>query len=627
MKYQDGYDVIVVGGGHAGTEACLASARSGAKTLLLTQNIETIGVLSCNPSIGGMGKSHLVKEVDALGGLMGIAADASAIQLRVLNSRKGPAVRATRAQIDRNVYRVYVRSALEEQENLDVFQQEVISLCFDKGRLVGVKTHLGIEVKARSVILTTGTFLNGLAHIGLSNYQSGRAGDSPSCELAAQIKSLDLPVGRLKTGTPPRLNGVTIDYSKMIEQRSDEPLPKFSLFGSHSRLEQVSCWITRTNLSTHQVILNNLKESPLYSGVIESKGPRYCPSIEDKIHRFEGIDSHQIFLEPEGLKTHEVYPQGISTSLPFHAQVDLVKTIQGLENVHITRPGYAIEYDYLDPIALKSNLMSKKLTGLFMAGQINGTTGYEEAAAQGLIAGFNAASFALDREFWSPNRSEAYLGVMIDDLITKGVSEPYRMFTSRSEFRLALREDNADLRLTEKGTKLGLVNQDRWVYFEKKRFDIDSESERLKKRYIGPKTKLAVDLEQLTSEKISKPISFYHFLTRASYQDIKRALEGEDWPDLEKSAIEQIEYQARYAGYIDRQALEVEKIQKAESFKIPSDLELDDIHGLSNEVKFILRKYQPETLSQASRLEGMTPASISILHVYLTKFMIQGSIN
>lgn len=640
MFYPQEFDVIVVGGGHAGTEAALASARMGCKTLLLSHNIETLGQMSCNPSIGGIGKGHLVKEVDALGGAMALATDEGGIQFRILNSSKGPAVRATRAQADRILYKAAIRRKLENQPNLWLFQQAVDDLMVEGDRVVGAVTQVGIRFRSRTVVLTAGTFLDGKIHVGLNNYSAGRAGDPPAVSLSARLKELKLPQGRLKTGTPPRIDGRSIDFSKCNEQPGDGmpggiegPVPVFSFMGGGiAHPKQMSCWITHTNERTHDIIRSGFDRSPMFTGKIDGVGPRYCPSVEDKINRFADKESHQIFLEPEGLTTHEIYPNGISTSLPFDIQYELVRSMAGMENAHILRPGYAIEYDYFDPRALKSSFETRAIGGLFFAGQINGTTGYEEAAAQGLFAGVNAALQCQGKDAWLPARNEAYLGVLVDDLITKGVTEPYRMFTSRAEFRLMLREDNADMRLTEKGRELGLVDDARWDAFNRKRDTVSRETARLRAIWVNPNNLPVAEAERVLGKSIEREYNLLDLLRRpdvnyaglmsleeGKYANPELAAEAAASDDMAKSVIEQIEITAKYAGYIDLQKTEVERAAHYENLKLPADLDYLQVSALSFEARQTLAKHRPETLGLASRISGITPATVSLLLVHLKK--------
>ncbi|WP_434135251.1 tRNA uridine-5-carboxymethylaminomethyl(34) synthesis enzyme MnmG [Pseudomonas luteola] len=619
MDFPSRFDVIVVGGGHAGTEAALAAARMGVKTLLLTHNVETLGQMSCNPAIGGIGKSHLVKEIDALGGAMASATDKAGIQFRILNSRKGPAVRATRAQADRVLYKAAIRYMLENQPNLWIFQQACDDLIVEQDQVRGVVTQMGIRFLGDNVVLTTGTFLGGLIHIGLQNYSGGRAGDPPANALSTRLREQPLRVSRLKTGTPPRIDGRTVDFSVMTEQPGDKPLPVMSFMGSvDEHPQQVSCWITHTNSRTHDIIRNNLDRSPMYSGVIEGIGPRYCPSIEDKIHRFADKDSHQVFLEPEGLTTHELYPNGISTSLPFDVQLELVRSMRGMENAHILRPGYAIEYDFFDPRDLKYSLETKVIGGLFFAGQINGTTGYEEAGAQGLLAGANAALRAQGKDSWCPRRDEAYLGVLVDDLITLGTQEPYRMFTSRAEYRLILREDNADLRLTEQGRQLGLVDDARWEAFCLKRERITLEEQRLKSTWVRPGTVQGDAIAERFGTPLTHEYNLQSLLSRPEI-DYVGLMEVTGGVIEDAQVAEQVEIKTKYAGYIERQQDEIERLRSSESIRLPADLDYTAISGLSKEIQHKLSQGRPETLGQASRIPGVTPAAISLLMIHLKK--------
>ena len=622
MIYPKTYDVIVVGGGHAGTEAALAAARMGAQTLLLSHNIETLGQMSCNPSIGGIGKGHLVRELDALGGAMALATDKSGIQFRRLNASKGAAVRATRAQADRILYKAAIREMLENQENLDLFQQSVDDVTLDGDRISGVITAMGVEFKARAVVLTAGTFLSGKIHIGLENYEGGRAGDPAAKSLGGRLRELNLPQGRLKTGTPPRIDGRTIDFSQLTEQPGDTPVPVMSVRGSadmHPR--QVSCWITHTNTQTHDIIRSGFDRSPMFTGKIEGVGPRYCPSIEDKINRFADKDSHQIFLEPEGLTTHEYYPNGISTSLPFDIQIALVRSMKGLENAHILRPGYAIEYDYFNPRNLKASLETKTIQGLFFAGQINGTTGYEEAAAQGLLAGANAVQYVREQDPLLLRREQAYLGVLVDDLITKGVNEPYRMFTSRAEYRLQLREDNADMRLTEDGYKIGLVGEEQWRMFNEKREAIEREIQRLKTTWYTPQKLAEEEQLRVFGQKLSREANLHDLLRRPNldYATLMTLPDAQPETALADSVVEQVEIQVKYQGYIDRQNEEIDSRRDIETLKLPDDIDYSKVKGLSAEVQQKLNQHKPETVGQASRISGVTPAAVALLMVHLKR--------
>ncbi|OUS32308.1 tRNA uridine-5-carboxymethylaminomethyl(34) synthesis enzyme MnmG [Gammaproteobacteria bacterium 45_16_T64] len=627
MDYPKRYGVIVIGGGHAGCEAALASARMGVETLLLTHNIETLGQMSCNPAIGGIGKSHLVKEIDALGGAMALATDHAGIQFRVLNSRKGPAVRATRAQADRILYKAYIRHTLENQQHLDIFQQSADDLVMEGDKARGVITNMGVRFHSDTVVLTAGTFLGGKIHIGLESHSGGRAGDPPSIALAERLREMPFRVDRLKTGTPPRIDARSVNFSQMEAQPGDDVTPVMSFWGSADmHPEQISCYITHTNEKTHDIIRAGLDRSPMYTGVIEGIGPRYCPSIEDKIHRFADKSSHQIFIEPEGLTTHELYPNGISTSLPFDVQLDLVHSMKGLENAHITRPGYAIEYDFFDPRDLRYSLETKFVDGLFFAGQINGTTGYEEAGAQGLLAGLNAALRSQEKEAWTPRRDEAYLGVLVDDLISMGTREPYRMFTSRAEYRLILREDNADIRLTEKGRELGLVNDDLWEKFCVKKEAIIQESQRMKNTWVQPGSPIAEKLTAYINRPLSREYSLMELMRRPEL-DFNKIAEVTGDLLVTDAVAEQVEIAAKYEGYISRQLDDINKLKRNEDTKFPLDLDFDNVKGLSNEVKQKLKESRPETLGQASRIPGITPAAVSLLLVSLKKHRATKSMN
>jgi len=622
MSQTQQFDVIVIGGGHAGTEACLAAARMGCKTLLISHNIETLGQMSCNPAIGGIGKSHLVREVDALGGIMAQAADQAGIQFRILNARKGPAVRATRVQADRALYKAAVRAALENQDNLMIFQQAVDDLITEGDKVTGVVTDSGLKFFAPSIVLTTGTFLAGKIHVGLENHAGGRAGEPPAARLAQRLREMPFRVDRLKTGTPPRIDARSVDFSDLQEQWGDEPRPVMSFLGNtRDHPQQVCCWITHTSEKTHDIIRGGMDRSPLYTGVIDGVGPRYCPSIEDKIVRFADKSSHQIFIEPEGLSTYELYPNGISTSLPYDVQLDLLHSIKGFENAHITRPGYAIEYDYFNPQDLQYSLETRCMKGLFFAGQINGTTGYEEAAAQGLLAGINAALKVKGEEAWCPRRDEAYLGVLVDDLITMGTREPYRMFTSRAEYRLLLREDNADERLTEKGRELGLVDDERWCHFSEKRKAITRENERMASTWVQPGSAEAIALETHIEKPLAHEYNLAELIKRPEldYQKIAALYDRSDTPLVDPQVAQQIEIKAKYSGYIDRQRDDIERLRRHENTAIPDDFDYSEVKGLSNEVKQKLDEARPTTLARASRTQGVTPAAISLLLIYLKK--------